>query len=185
MRRSLSSRCRATPRCSAPPFVARASFAQMTSQRTAAMAKTRPIEACPRGISLSEVIWPRPSSHGWGTSSADSSSEVRRLEYLLKSMRDLIKGLASHAAIALDNAMLFSQLGQEKNRAQEALTALQRANEELRRANADLEQFAYSASHDLQEPLRMVSIYSELLRKRFAEKLGTEGDEFIRYTVEG
>ncbi len=98
---------------------------------------------------------------------------------------ELIKGLASHAAIALDNATLFSQLGQEKNRAQEALTALQHANEELRRANTDLEQFAYSASHDLQEPLRMVSIYSELLRKRFSDKLGPEGDEFIRYAVEG
>jgi PAS domain S-box-containing protein len=98
---------------------------------------------------------------------------------------DLIEGLAAHAAIALDNATLFSQLAQEKNRAQEALTALQRANEELRRANTDLEQFAFSASHDLQEPLRMVSIYSELLKKRFSEKLGAEGDEFIRYTIEG
>lgn len=98
---------------------------------------------------------------------------------------ELIAGLASHAAIALDNATLFSQLEQEKNRAEEALGALQRVNEELRRANADLEQFAYSASHDLQEPLRMVSIFSELLRKRFGEKLGPEGDEFIRYTIEG
>jgi signal transduction histidine kinase len=98
---------------------------------------------------------------------------------------ELIAGLASHAAIALDNATMFGQLAQEKNRAEQALSALQRANEELRRANADLEQFAYSASHDLQEPLRMVSIYSELLKKRFGEKLGSEGDEFIRYTVEG
>jgi PAS domain S-box-containing protein len=98
---------------------------------------------------------------------------------------ELIRGLAAHAAIALDNATLFSQLAQEKNRAEAALSALQRANEELRLANADLEQFAYSASHDLQEPLRMVSIYSELLKKRFSEKLGPEGDEFIRYTVEG
>jgi len=98
---------------------------------------------------------------------------------------ELIEGLASHAAIALDNATLFSQLAQEKNRVEVARNALQRANQDLRRANADLEQFAYSASHDLQEPLRMVSIYSELLKKRFGEKLGPEGEEFIGYTVEG
>jgi light-regulated signal transduction histidine kinase (bacteriophytochrome) len=63
--------------------------------------------------------------------------------------------------------------------------ALSLANEKLRQANGDLEQFAYSASHDLQEPLRMVSIYSQLLQKKFGEQLGSVGDEYIRYTVDG
>ena len=63
--------------------------------------------------------------------------------------------------------------------------ALKEANAALRRANADLEHFAYSASHDLQEPLRMVATYSELLQQRFAAKLGPTGEEFIAHTVRG
>jgi PAS domain S-box-containing protein len=62
---------------------------------------------------------------------------------------------------------------------------LQRANRALERANADLQHFAWSASHDLQEPLRMVSIYSELLRRKFTGQLGPTGDEYIGYTVVG
>jgi PAS domain S-box-containing protein len=55
----------------------------------------------------------------------------------------------------------------------------------LKEANADLQQFAYSASHDLQEPVRMVRAYSELLQQEFGDQLGPIADEIIQHTVEG
>jgi light-regulated signal transduction histidine kinase (bacteriophytochrome) len=87
-------------------------------------------------------------------------------------------GIAAQASIAFDNASLF----EETKRSSEAL---RRSNEELRRLNDDLNQFAYSASHDLREPLRMVSIYTQLLRKTLQDQLGAETGRYMDYILKG
>jgi light-regulated signal transduction histidine kinase (bacteriophytochrome) len=90
----------------------------------------------------------------------------------------VVKGICAQASIALENARLFEQVNV-------ANRALENSNEALRRANDDLSVFAYSASHDLQEPLRNLSLYSQMLQRSYQGRLDPQADEFIGYVVGG
>lgn len=71
------------------------------------------------------------------------------------------------------------------NARKEAEAELRARTDDLERSNRDLEQFAYIASHDLKEPLRMVSSYVQLLQRRYSDKLDADASDFIGFAVDG
>jgi signal transduction histidine kinase len=87
--------------------------------------------------------------------------------------------------IAGDVENMRQRIVAELAAAQAARDQLDEQTVELRRSNAELEQFAYVASHDLQEPLRKVASFCQLLEKRYADQLDERGVEYIGFAVDG
>lgn len=78
-----------------------------------------------------------------------------------------------------------TKLIKEVNDHQQTELRLKDLVNELKRSNKELEQFAYVSSHDLQEPLRMVALFTQLLERRYKGKLDEDADDYIKFIVEG
>ena len=116
-----------------------------------------------RWVSTSKIPYLNETGEVIGVIGVSMDVTERKLaEEELKKHRDHLEELVNERTMELDNAIIG-----------------------LKRSNQELEQFAYVASHDLQEPLRMVSSYTQLLERRYKDQLDQDARDFIFFAVDG
>jgi signal transduction histidine kinase len=120
---------------------------------------------------------------------------IRPLHRLAAEARQVAEGDFGHEVslagprevtdLAVDVNTMRERILDELAATRQANTVLQEHAEELERSNSELEQFAYVASHDLQEPLRKVASFTQLLQRRYAGQLDARADQYIEFAADG
>jgi signal transduction histidine kinase len=163
------------------PDLTRAAVSDSAGRAVASIRSTEPAETLAVVEETKEIASPSGDGRveGWVTVTL-SLSRVQKLARASFSQTAKVTALLFLVALAVDVALILGMTRHFRELVGEA-----KLSEELRRSNQELEQFAFVASHDLQEPLRKVVSYCQLLERRAAEGLGEEGRQYARVAADG